>query len=101
MSEKLKPCPFCGSSNVDWFRSFGDPSTNENIVNVQCINCGAQGASKLGEKNAIDVWNKRAGSGAINSEMLTIISNMAECDSYPHYKELKDTARKLIQRIQK
>lgn len=95
----INPCPFCGSANVDVFSSFGDASTDQDIVNVECINCGAQGASKLGVDNAIAAWNKRAGSGAINSEMFAIISSMAESDNYARLKEIKETARKFVQRV--
>ena len=99
MSDNLKPCPFCGSRNVDVFSSFGDSSTNGNIINVACISCGAQGAAKLGEIQAVEAWNKRAGGGAINTELLAIVKNLAESNTYANYKELQQNARKLIQRI--
>lgn len=95
----LKPCPFCGSVNVGLFSSFGDNSTNRNIMNAACISCGAQGAAKLGEIQAVEAWNKRAGGGAINTELLTVVKNLAESNTYANYKELQQNARKLIQRI--
>ena len=61
MSEALKPCPFCGSVNVDIFCSFRDKSTDINFVNVECIDCGAQGAAKLNAESAVQFWNNRAG----------------------------------------
>lgn len=102
MSEKLKPCPFCGSANVDVFSSFGDPSTDENIMNVECINCGAQGSSAKGEEKAVAVWNKRAGgNGAVNTELLAVVKNLAESNNYARFKELQQDARKLIQQMRR
>ena len=101
MSSNINPCPFCGSANVDVFSSFGDSSTDENIMNIECINCGAQGASKTGEKNAVAVWNKRAGGGAVNTELLAIVKDLAESNNYAHFKELQQDARKLIQRVKR
>ena len=93
----LKPCPFCGSVNVGLFSSFGDNSTNRNIMNAACISCGAQGAAKLGEIQAVEAWNKRAGGGAINTELLAIVKDLAESNTYSHYKKLQQDARTFIQ----
>ncbi len=101
MSEKLKPCPFCGSANVDVFNSFGDPSTDENIMNVECINCGAEGGIGKGEEKAAAAWNRRAGGGAINSELAAIVKELAESNNYGRFKELQQDARKLIQQIRR
>ena len=55
MSEKLKPCPFCGGEAI--------PLHNKlwNVTAVTCKRCGAMGptwtSSALSE--LIDVWNKR------------------------------------------
>ena len=102
MTERLYPCPFCGSRNVDVFSSFGDSSTDENIMNVECINCGAQGSSAKGEEKAVAVWNKRAGgNGAVNTELLAVVQNLAESNNYAHFKELQQDARKLIQQMRR
>lgn len=99
MTENLKPCPFCGSLNVSVFSSFGDPTTDENIMNVECINCGAQGVAKSGVDNAVAAWNKRAGGGAINSELFVIVKSLAESDNYSRCKEIRQNARQFIQRM--
>lgn len=92
----LKPCPFCGSVNVGLFSSFGDATTDENYMNAECMNCGAQGATKLGETRAAEAWNKRAGGGAVNTELLAIVKDLAESNTYAHYKKLQRDARIFI-----
>ena len=100
MSETaLKPCPFCGSVNIGLCSSFGDATTDENYVNVECVSCGAQGATKLGEIRAAEAWNKRAGGGAVNTELLAIVKDLAESNTYSHYKKLQQDARTFIQRM--
>lgn len=49
MTEKLKPCPFCGSLDIE-FRS---PSY------ATCSECGADGPIGNAD-NVIDKWNTRA-----------------------------------------
>lgn len=98
MRNSLYPCPFCGSLNLGVFLSFGDATTNENIVNVQCISCGAQGSSAVGEAQARLRWNRRAGSVANSSEMLEIIKKVVETDNYPQFKKIREDARNFIQR---
>ena len=98
MSETtLKPCPFCGSVNIGLCSSFGDATTDENYMNAECMNCGAQGATKLGEIRATEAWNKRAGGGAVNTELLAIVKDLAESNTYSHYKKLQQDARTFIQ----
>ncbi len=54
MSEKLKPCPFCGR------KAFVDDSGRyEDIIVVQCCECCSEGAIGETRKEAIKAWNKR------------------------------------------
>lgn len=49
MSNKLKPCPFCGYDGVDiWNES------------VYCKKCGCHTAEHATEGRAVEVWNTRA-----------------------------------------
>lgn len=103
MRNSLYPCPFCGSLNLDIFISFADKQikdakTGQNYFNVQCISCGAQGASAVGESQARLRWNRRAGSVANSSEMLEIIKKVVETDNYPQFKKIREDARNFIQR---
>ena len=61
MSDKLKPCPFCGcemrfESNRDWHRIKGE--------HVDCYfeddHEGMWPASKEGKEQALEYWNTRA-----------------------------------------
>lgn len=52
MSEKLKPCPFCGGNNL----------SVEGITFywVECIDCNASISGHETEEQAIEAWNRRA-----------------------------------------
>lgn len=52
--EELKPCPFCGSSEVRCISFFRDDE-----YYIQCNNCGAESGLKFQERKAIEAWNKR------------------------------------------
>ena len=55
MQEKLKPCPFCGSENIEIVRS---PITERFIA--ACNSCAASSRYFNDEDEAIDGWNRRA-----------------------------------------
>ena len=48
---ELKPCPFCGSRDVE--------SWGKYWVVVVCLACGARGPSEVGAA-AIAAWNERS-----------------------------------------
>ena len=49
----LKPCPFCGSEELDiWQNDCG----NHFVV---CIGCGASGRDERKVEKAVEVWNRR------------------------------------------
>ena len=55
MSEKLKPCPFCGGAAELYApEHYGAPRE------VMC-DCGARGALSYSKAEAIAAWNRRAG----------------------------------------
>jgi Lar family restriction alleviation protein len=56
MTDKLKPCPFCGSENVAVMQD------DYNNYRVTCRGCGAMGApgDEFGDNNEIEKWNQRA-----------------------------------------
>jgi Lar family restriction alleviation protein len=51
MSEKLKPCPFCGSDAVHFRTVISDY--------VSCDNCGNGTAGYSTKQKALKAWNKR------------------------------------------
>lgn len=53
MNYELKPCPFCGSSDVHIVGYGG--------YWCVCSNCEAESALKNTQEEAIEVWNKREG----------------------------------------
>lgn len=48
MSEKLKPCPFCGSKEINVFAQF-----------AECQQCGAKTRWVSYPRAAIEAWNTR------------------------------------------
>ena len=59
---KLKPCPFCESSEVKPWRMLGSPR----FYQIMCTSCGAVGpmfeeydSNKKGTEGSIALWNKR------------------------------------------
>ena len=55
MTDKLKPCPFCGSKEVGIFDIHPVPLTR-----VCCLECGGNGSHEKENERAIDKWNQRA-----------------------------------------
>jgi len=56
MTEKLKPCPFCGSRNV-YHGSY--TITKPHIFGADCDNCDAKGPIKDNKEDAAKAWNTR------------------------------------------
>lgn len=55
MTDKLKPCPFCGGQAKVSLQHY---DCDNNYV-VTCINCETSGWTVAGESNAISWWNHR------------------------------------------
>ena len=51
---ELYPCPFCGSSDIDIWESYGLM-----IFRIHCIGCGCYTASNENKLSCVDSWNKR------------------------------------------
>ena len=58
MSEKLKPCPFCGG-NAELESSYAD-YVGSRLHKIVCKVCGCQTNYEHPMQKAIDVWNRRA-----------------------------------------
>ena len=58
--DELKPCPFCGSSNID-----GIVETNSiraMTAKIWCDDCGAE-IVRWSKKAVVDAWNRRSKDG--------------------------------------
>lgn len=54
--EKLEPCPFCGTEDIELDKTDGG------YFWVKCNECGCQLWGENTSKLAIGIWNKRANS---------------------------------------
>ena len=52
MSKEIKPCPFCGSEDVEVFPNYGR-------YFAACCDCGSEGPNKERKEEAIRKWNQR------------------------------------------
>lgn len=84
MSEKLKPCPFCGSENV---RFEGEKHA------VVCMRCKARGCIAPTEDASLDMWNDRAGNDHVE---LTSV-NIGEVATFPNALPGKEQALKVLE----
>lgn len=57
MTDKLKPCPFCGRNDLLGF----EPHPESGFISVRCRYCGCIGPAKLSEteNESAANWNKR------------------------------------------
>lgn len=62
MSEELKPCPFCGSTDIDIVRC-DDGCCGALIRWFECCSCGCEkppDKSHPTDNEAIESWNRRS-----------------------------------------
>lgn len=55
MTDKLKPCPFCGGKNIYMFTDIMSRWW------VFCKDCDVQAGRHETKEQAVDAWNRRAG----------------------------------------
>ena len=55
---KLKPCPFCGSAQVAFFRC--EWRERMIISGMVCLECRSMGPKVPSEEQAVEAWNRRA-----------------------------------------
>ena len=61
MTEELKPCPFCGSTNVEAVLDDSAPDDRKtDWWMISCLNCSAEFRNLYcDKKNVIKSWNMR------------------------------------------
>lgn len=64
MDEKLKPCPFCGSTKLETIeicREWSDGWDDywENYWHVRCNSCDVLVGEFFEEAEAVEAWNRR------------------------------------------
>lgn len=57
--EKLKPCPFCGSNEVEFIEDEEQLIKNTITGYILCSNCYVTTDSFFNEERAIKAWNRR------------------------------------------
>lgn len=67
---ELKPCPFCGGTNVEVLNALENQPEMELVGlskdnwNVLCNDCYALGGTRRTAVEAIEAWNRRADNAA-------------------------------------
>ena len=56
---KIKPCPFCGSTDVEIQAGRSDISKDFELFNVECLSCNGKGGERNDITRAIECWNRR------------------------------------------
>lgn len=72
MTEKLKPCPFCGGEAFNRVR----PSSIH--IQVHCDGCGARGPGEHTEVSAITAWNTRPQSDLTREGVARVVEPMID-----------------------
>ena len=72
MTDALKPCPFCGSTDL-YATSNGHESHS-----VGCNFCGIEGPAAPTDSTARDVWNDRA---ALAQPSVEPVAHVSECEA--------------------
>ena len=98
-----KPCPFCGGL-PHFYQIY------ERGGYVWKVMCGGSDGKRVDccailndwptQEEAITAWNKRNSPPEnASSEIFAVVKSVAECESYPRYKELKEIARNVLKKI--
>ena len=96
MTEKLKPCPFCGGL-PKFYEIYANGAKVWKVMCGKRVDCCAILNEYDTQEEAAEAWNKRSISPEnMNRELLEIVRNLAESDNYPQAMEVKQTAKKLI-----
>lgn len=77
---KLKPCPFCGSTSVEYFEERIFIMNNASLIGVKCNNCGAAVMTADKERcpnDVFEMWNRRSSTNII------LCTDCRYFDSYP------------------
>lgn len=90
MSEKLKPCPFCGCRNVTFIK-LGSSSEGYAHMGV-CDDCQAEGPAGERQETAVELWNARV--GAFGNNLLA--NQIAKRLEVPHDERLLYTILRML-----
>lgn len=58
-SDELKPCPFCGGTNINLLGSLVEEGGKMLSIVAECADCGARTRECNSHREAIEFWNKR------------------------------------------
>ena len=61
MSDKLKPCPFCGElEDLQWQEGDDESNYTGGYVWVNCPVCDCNGPKGETQRETVELWNRRA-----------------------------------------
>lgn len=88
MSDKLKPCPFCGNVAAIW------RDEKRGICTIFCTDCNAEIKLCFSRQAAIDAWNNRV-LPPFTLDELDAIRRMFR-DRFPRARELPEIEQSII-----
>lgn len=93
MNDELKPCPFCGSTDLRIHKS----DTHLPVRFVMCNNkdCNTEGPTDLGESGAIEKWNSAPRKVANKKPRRRVMIIQGMRNLFVHFYE-PDTPRDLV-----
>ncbi len=57
MTDEIKPCPFCGDSDIQFDKHIG--RYQETIWSMCCYQCGATFPNRYKKELLVEAWNRR------------------------------------------
>ena len=84
MSDELKPCPFCGSTDIRFHLHRGAGTGIHGVWSTCCYDCGAIFPNRYKRELLVECWNRRPAAEAVT------LSELAALLPGPYYMDPPD-----------
>lgn len=82
MSTELKPCPFCGGTDIKIDRHIESRSPTGELFTMCCYDCGATFPGRYRRELLVKAWNKRVDTSKPTQSWIPV-SERRPCDNQP------------------
>ena len=69
MSAELKPCPFCGGTDIKIDRHIESRSPTGELFTMCCYDCGATFPGRYRRELLVNAWNKRVDTSKLTKNL--------------------------------